>query len=147
MPGTKANYSVFINATPEDVFAYVSDLSKHGEWADDPLEITAADEADIAVGKRYRSTVEFRGKTVIGEQTVTEYEPSRRFAFHVEDSTSKHDHTFTFTPQDEGTLMERTAIGQWSFGTWLLAATIGGLLIGKPAMKSAFAKLKERLEA
>ncbi len=147
MPGTKANYGVFINATPEDVFAYVSDLSKHGEWADDPLEITAADEADIAVGKRYRSTVEFRGKTVIGEQTVTEYEPSRRFAFHVEDSTSKHDHIFTFTPQDEGTLMERTAIGQWSFGTWLLAATIGGLLIGKPAMKSAFAKLKERLEA
>ena len=37
MPGTKGKYSVVINAKPEDVFAYVSDLSKHGEWADNPL--------------------------------------------------------------------------------------------------------------
>ena len=43
--------------------------------------------------------------------------------------------------------MERTALGQWSFGWWLLAATIGGTLIGKPAMKRAFDNLKGKLEA
>ena len=48
MPGTKAKYSVFIDAKPDDVFAYVSDLSKHGEWADDPLQITAVDDSEIA---------------------------------------------------------------------------------------------------
>ena len=84
---------------------------------------------------------------VTGEQVVTEYEPSRRFAFHVKDSTSEHEHGFTFTAQGEGTLMERTADGQWPFGTWLLAATIGGMMIGKPAMKKAFAQLKEKLES
>ena len=147
MPGTKARYSVFINAKPEDVFKYVSDLAKRGEWADNPLEITPVDDSDIAVGKRYTSTAEFRGGTVIGEQTITEYEPPRRFSFHVEDSTSKHDHTLTFTPQREGTLMERTAVGQWAFGTWLLAATIGGIVIGKPMMKRAFENLKGKLEA
>ena len=147
MPGTKAHYSVVINAKPEDVFAYVSDLSKHGEWADNPLEITAVDDSEIAVGKRYQSMAEFRGSTVTGEQTVTEYEAPRKFSFHVEDSTSKHDHIFTFTPQGEGTLMEREAVGQWPFGTWLLAATIAPVMIGKPMMKRAFENLKEKLEA
>ena len=71
MPGTKAQYSVVINAKPEDVFTYVSDLSKHGEWADNPLEITAVDDSEIAVGKRYKSTAEFRGRTVTGEQSIT----------------------------------------------------------------------------
>ena len=147
MPGTKAHYSVLINAKREDVFAYVSDLAKHGEWADNPLEITAVDDSEVAVGKRYRSTAEFRGRTVTGEQTVTEYDPPRKFSFHVEDSTSKHDHIFTFTPQGEDTLMERAAIGQWPFGTWLLAATIAPMMIGKPMMKRAFEKLREKLEA
>ncbi len=147
MPGTKAKYSVYIEAKPEDVFAYVSDLSKHGEWADNPLEITAVDDSEVAVGKKYKSTAEFRGGTVTGEQTVTEYAPSQKFAFHVEDTTSKHDHTFTFTPQGEGTLMERNAVGQWPFGTWLLAATIAPMMIGKPMMRRAFENLKGRLEA
>jgi uncharacterized protein YndB with AHSA1/START domain len=146
MPGTKANYSVFIEASPEDVFSYVSDLTKHGEWAADPLKIEAVDDAEIGVGKAYRSEVEFRGNMVTGEEVVTEYEPTRRFAFHVKDSTSEHDHQFTFVPQGEGTLMLRSARGQWSFGTWLLAATIGGIMIGKPATKKAFARLKEKLE-
>ena len=147
MPGTRAHYSVFINAKPDDVFAYVSDLSKHGDWADNPLEITAVDDSEIAVGKRYRSTAEFRGNTITGDQTITEYDAPRMFSFHVEDTTSKHDHIFTFTPQGEGTLMERTALGQWSFGTWLLAATLGGILIGKPMMKRAFENLRKKLEA
>lgn len=147
MPGTKAKYSVFIEASPEEVFSYVSDLSKHGEWATDPLKVQPTDDAELGVGKSYRSEVMFRGKMVTGEQTVTEYEPSRRFAFHVKDSISEHEHGFTFTPQGEGTLMERTADGQWPFGTWLLAATIGGMMIGKPAMKKAFAKLKDKLES
>ena len=146
MPGTKANYNVFIEASPEDVFPYVSDLTKHGEWAADPLKIEAVDDAEIGVGKAYRSEVEFRGKMVTGEEVVTEYEPSRRFAFHVKDSTSEHDHAFTFVPQGEGTLMLRAAHGQWSFGTWLLAATIGGIMIGKPAAKKSLAQLKEKLE-
>ena len=146
MPGTKAHYSVFIKGKPEDVFAYVSDLSKHGEWADNPLEIAAVDDSEIAVGKRYQSTAEFRGSTVTGEQTVTGYEPPGKFSFHVKDSTSTHDHLFTFTPQGEGTLMERTALGQWPFGMWLVAATIGGMLIGKPMMKRAFEKLTKKLE-
>jgi uncharacterized protein YndB with AHSA1/START domain len=147
MPGTKFRSSVSVDAKPEAVFSYVSDLSKHGEWAADPLEITPVDDSGIAVGKRYTSAAEFRGSTVEGEQTVTEYEAPNRFAFHVKDSTSEHDHIFAFPPQGEGTLMERTAVGQWSFGTWLLAATVGGILIGKPATKKAYSRLKDNLEA
>ena len=93
------------------------------------------------------STAEFRGGTVTGEQTITEYEKPNKFAFYVEDSTSKHDHVFTFTAQGEGTLMERTAVGQWPFGTWLLTATIAPIMIGKPMMKRAFENLKNKLEA
>jgi hypothetical protein len=50
--GIKSSSSVFINARPEDVSSYVSDLSKHGEWAADPLEITPVDDSEVAVAKR-----------------------------------------------------------------------------------------------
>ena len=42
--------------------------------------------------------------------------------------------------------MERKALGQWVLGTRLVAATIGGVLIGRPMMNRAFAKLKGKLE-
>ena len=42
--------------------------------------------------------------------------------------------------------MERTATGQWPFGTWLLAATIAPMMIGKPMMKRAYENLKRQLE-
>ena len=146
MPGTTSKYSVFVKAKPEDVFAYVSDLSKHGEWADNPLDLKPVDDSEIAVGKKYKSKAEFRGKPVTGEQTVTEYDAPKKFAFHADDTTSKHDHIFTFTPQGEGTLVERTAIGQWPFGAWLLVVTIGGMMIGKPMMNRTFENLKGKLE-
>ena len=68
---------------------------------------------------------------------MTAFEPPTKFAFNVKDDTSEHDHTYMFTPQGDGTLVERTALGKWSFGMWLLASTMGGIMIGKPAAKKA----------
>ena len=146
MPGTKASYSAFINAPPEKVFEYLCDLSKHGEWAADPIEITPTDDAALGVGKTYTSEAQFRGKVVKGKQTVTAFEPPTKFAFNVKDDTSEHDHTYMFTPQGDGTLVERTALGKWSFGMWLLASTMGGIMTGKPAAKKAFENMKGKLE-
>lgn len=138
--------SYIINARLERVFDYVSDLSKHGEWSADPLEITPIDGSEIAVGKTYNSSVEFRGKTVTGTQTVTQFDAPNKFAFHTSDSTSEHDHVYTFSARGGSTVVEREAIGKWSFGTWLLASTMGGVMIGKPAMKKAYAQLQQKLE-
>ncbi len=146
MPRLKNKTSDFINAKPEEVFAYVSDLTTHGDWATNPLEITASDDSEISVGKEYSMKAEFRGNDVTGALKVTEYEPSTKFAFEVTDTTSQHIHSFTFTPEGEGTRIERVNAGQWALGPWLLLSTIGWTMIGKPLMMETYDNLKEKLE-
>ena len=34
MSSVVSNYQIGIDAKPEDVFAYVSDFTKHGEWSE-----------------------------------------------------------------------------------------------------------------
>ena len=44
-----SDYQIGINARPEDVFAYVSDLTTHGEWSEN-LTVDALSEGEADVG-------------------------------------------------------------------------------------------------
>ena len=46
-----------IDAPPEKVFAYVSDLEKHGEWGTHDNSVKRRDDSPIALGKVYDSVV------------------------------------------------------------------------------------------
>lgn len=146
MPRTKNKTTDLINAKPEEVFAYVSDLTTHGDWSTNPLEITASDASEIGVGKEYTMKAEFRGGEVTGTLKVTEYKPSTKFAFEVSDTTSEHTHSFTFAPEGEGTRIERVNAGKWPFGSWLLVRSFGWMMVGKPKMMESYDNLKKKLE-
>jgi hypothetical protein len=50
--------SIHIDMRPVNVFECVSDLTRHSEWADSPIEIRALTLEPIRAGSRYQSTAE-----------------------------------------------------------------------------------------
>lgn len=51
MPTATMRLASIVPADTEEVFAYVSDLTKHGEWSANLLEIMPLDGGEIAAGR------------------------------------------------------------------------------------------------
>jgi uncharacterized protein YndB with AHSA1/START domain len=141
-------YPVVVHAQPEAAFAYVSDLTRHPEWSGGRLKVEALSPGPVAVGAQYISHGDVAGqKDRPNQLRVTQYQPPSRFTFVAQDpGFGDVTHEFTFTPQDGGTLIERTVtltmapIVAFAFRTIILP------LIGKPSMEKALAALKTKLE-
>ena len=146
MPKATVNLGASIKAPQEDVFGYVSDLARHGDWSAESLKIEAVSDDPIAVGKEYRSVAEFRGSDVNSEIRVTVYEPSSRFAFQVKDPQGTYVHEFTFRTEGDGTLLDRKVVMEVSFPFWLVLKTIGWWKVGKPGMIKSYDQLRAKLE-
>lgn len=101
-------FSIFINAPPQKVFAFVGDLLRHPDWATDQIKMEAISSGSISVGSRYRSTTHFKGTVIVAELEVVEYQPPARFAFTVNDRTGRYTHEFVLHSQPGGTLIERS---------------------------------------
>ncbi len=107
MPNASLSASIFINAKSDFAFDYVSDLSKHGEWSANPLQVEAINAAPVGLGKQYRSNATVKGLAFTAELIVTEYQRPTLFAFEGHDSTGKFLHKFTFISKDNGTYLTR----------------------------------------
>ena len=74
-------HSVEIARNPEDVFAYIDDLERHGEWQPDIVSSTRETDGPTRVGTRATDVRRVPG----GKQSVTyeiiEHEPPRMAAF------------------------------------------------------------------
>ena len=138
-------FKIDVNASPDEVFAYVADVAKHADWANPKagLQIETVSEGAAAVGSKFRSSQKFVGKKTGAEITITRYEPSRVFAFEAvqrkKDGTERYTSTFTFTPADGGTHVERRIDRDPPMGV------MG--VIAKPAIKADAMKALRRLKA
>ena len=143
------SYFVSIKAAPETVFAYVSDLSRHPEWSGAHLTVQELAPGPVAVGKEYISHGDVANQKDRPNQLyVTEYQPSTSFAFIAKDPDfGDVPHTFSFIPQADGTLLDRTVVLTLSPVTAFLYRFLIRPLIGKPLMDKSLAALKAKLEA
>ena len=145
MPQASFTVSIFINAAPAEIFAYVSDLTRHGEWAANELQVRAVDDALLATGKRYRSHAIVRGNEFDAELQVKAYQPPTRFVFSGQDNTGKFQHTFTFTPANSGTRVERHVDFDLTSRQFLFYLAML-YPVRLPAANLALRLLKQRLE-
>ena len=145
MPTASLRVSTFIQAGPEDVFAYVSDLTRHGEWSANPLKVEAVSAGAVAAGKQYRSTATVKGLQFEAKLRVVEYDPPARFTFEGEDSTGKFRHDFAFSAIEDGTQVTRTINFTLSFRQWLRYQILY-LPVRRPAARKALALLKQKME-
>ena len=144
MPQAQMVFKTVVPADQEAVFAYVSDLSKHGEWAGNELVITPNDVGQgLAVGKSYSSKATVRDLVFDAQLTVSQFEPSGRFAFKGADSTGSFEHTFTFKSVDGGTEVTRVADFELSLYLWIRFWVLY-LLVRKPAGDRAMENLRKK---
>ncbi|GAC1471831.1 MAG: hypothetical protein PVSMB3_03970 [Candidatus Dormibacteraceae bacterium] len=93
-------FSIEIDRSAADVFRYLVDITRHGEWSPAELRIEPlAAGRPIAVGRQYRSFGTTLGRPFENLVEITEFEPDKRFGFSAQ--TKKFGtfrHTFVLTP-------------------------------------------------
>jgi len=92
---------IVIDASPSVVFGYIADLSRHPEWAQQPLRIRQTSTGPVVVG----STFESMGKAM-GERrdavTITELVPGERITCESDGWAGAFRNRFEVTARDEG---------------------------------------------
>jgi uncharacterized protein YndB with AHSA1/START domain len=108
----RSSVTAWTPLSPASAFAYVADMTRHPEWANDPLTVTRVDDGPVGVGARYHAVGHQAGKDWPSDLTVITFEPPSRFAFTATGGpigTTRdrlHRHEFLLTPKDGGTRIE-----------------------------------------
>ena len=74
-------HSIEIARRPEDVFAYLDDLERHGEWQQSIVSSRKATDGPTAVGTRVEEVRRVGGRQQAVPYEITEHEPPHSFAF------------------------------------------------------------------
>jgi uncharacterized membrane protein len=95
--------SIEIDRTPEEVFAYLDDLSRHGEWQQQIIDVKLETEGPTRVGSRATETRRVPGGPRSFTYEITEHDPPRRASFRGLNGPLRPCGTVTLSPLDGGT--------------------------------------------
>lgn len=140
--------TVEIARRPEDVFAYIDDLERHGEWQEDIVSARVEGEGPTKVGTRAVERRKIGGREQTVTYEITEHDPPRSFAFRGTDGPIRPVGKGTIEPLDGGERSRFTI--EFDFD----AANFGGKLLrpialaqARKAIPKGQQRLKERLES
>ena len=132
-----------VAAPPQKVFDVLSDIPSHGTWANQKagLEVKPVSGGPTAIGSTFKSSQKFAGKHAAADIRVIQLDAPTTLAFEALQEGKKpvtYKSTFTLTPSDGGTLVERT-----------LEPNPSGLMvtIASPAIKADMMKALKNLKA
>lgn len=140
----KFEKSIVVNAPPDKVFAYVSDLTNTTEWGTFTTAIRQTSQGPIGVG----STFEADGKQ-FGKHTdtavVTEYVPGKKVAFETKGDTGHVRNWFALEEEGGGTRLSKVLefikpalLTRFAFPILMV--------VGPKALTNDLAKIKQILE-
>ena len=145
MSSVVSNYQIGIDAKPEGEFAYISDLTKHGEWSEN-LTVEAVSEGEAAVGSEYRSTGKMMGKQFQNTARITELESPSTISFATNDGSQDYLQEIKLSQQGEGTLLKRTVSMETNPIKALMFKLLAGPLVANPSMNKSLKNLKAKME-
>lgn len=137
--------SIEISRSPEDVFAYLDDLARHGEWQEQIVSARIEPEGPTRVGTRATETRRVAGLEQTIAYEITEHAPPRSYAFRGVGGPIRVSGKGSVEPVGEGgsrVTMELDFEGH-ALGT-LLAPLV--LIQARTQVPSDLQRLKERLE-
>ena len=91
-----------IGASPDEVFAYLSDLDTLAEWQSGVVSARRTTGGEMRVGATAVVTRQLMGQRLEAPLTVTEYDPPRRLAIGSEVSGVKAHATLDLLPAEGG---------------------------------------------
>src|SRR5437762_11729759 len=100
--------TVAVRRPPQEVFDYLAQLKRHGEWSPKPWRVEG-DPGPLALGARFTSYGWILGdKDHRNEVEVTEYAAPSRIAWQAMEKEGRFVSEFVLTPEGQGTRIERT---------------------------------------
>jgi uncharacterized protein YndB with AHSA1/START domain len=142
-------YSVVAKTTPEQAYAYLSDLRRHPEWSPDNLTVEQQGGGDVEVGTRYKTVGHLQGKPNEAIVEITQLAPPTQLSFRSADSNGRSTwlHEFTLTPEHGGTRIDRkVSVVSAPMLLNIIFPLLHPVVIGPGNMKS-MGMLKAKLEA
>jgi uncharacterized membrane protein len=94
--------SIEIDRRPEDVFVYLDDVKRHGEWQEQIVDVQRQDDGPLGVGSRVKETRRVPGGDRSMTYEVTEHDPPRRSSFRVLDGPVRAEGTISIEPLADG---------------------------------------------
>jgi uncharacterized membrane protein len=94
--------SIEINRRPEEVFAYLDDIKRHGEWQEQIVDVQPQGDQPMGVGKRVQETRRVPGGDRSMTYEITEHDPPRQSSFRVLDGPVRAVGTVSIDPLDDG---------------------------------------------
>jgi hypothetical protein len=99
---------ISIGAPAGRVFDYVSDFTRHGEWAGHGLEVMKSTDGPVAVGSMFSTTAKQFG-TQREQSTITELTPDRKFAWDSTGALGRVHHWFSVSEEGASTTLSKGA--------------------------------------
>ena len=138
--------TVEIARSPEDVFAYLDQLSRHGEWQDQIVSIDMLTEGPTRVGSRAAEVRRVPGGPRKFTYEITEHDPPRKASFRGLDGPVRPVGTVSVLPVGDGSRSRVTLeFDLEGHGFGKLIAPLARLDARRQIPKDQ-ARLKERLE-
>jgi uncharacterized membrane protein len=99
---------ISIDAPAGQVYDYVADLTRHGEWAGHGLQVTKSREGSVAVGSVFSTTAKQFG-TQREQSTITELSPGSAFAWDSTGALGRAHHRFSLAGDGGSTTLTKSA--------------------------------------
>lgn len=140
-------HSVEIARSPEDVFAYLDDLERHGEWQSKIVSSKRETNGPTGVGTRATDVRRVPGRTQSVTYEITERDPPRKVVFRGVNGPVRPVGTVTVEPVGEGS--SKVTIELDLEGNGLLGAILAPLARSqaRKQLPEDQRQLKERLES
>jgi uncharacterized protein YndB with AHSA1/START domain len=94
--------TIEIDRRPEDVFAYLDDLARHGEWQQQIVSTKVDGEGPTKVGTRATDVRRMGKREMTVTYEITEHDPPKLFAFRGLNGPVRPIGRGTVEPLDEG---------------------------------------------
>ena len=106
---TVARWTVDVNRSPTEVFAYLADVSKHGEWSPKPYRCEGVQPGPVEQGAAFTSYGWIPGdKEHRNDVRATVVDAPNKLVFEASDpGGGVFVNTFTVTPTDRGAKVDR----------------------------------------
>lgn len=139
--------TVEIARSPQEVFAYIDQLDRHGEWQDQIVDVKVETEGPTRVGTRATDTRKVPGGPRQFTYEITEHDPPRRASFKVLNGPVRPAGTISVEPVGDGSRSRVTLqIDFTGHGMGKLLLPLVRRDASKQVPKDQ-ARLKERLES
>jgi uncharacterized protein YndB with AHSA1/START domain len=146
----------WVRVPPEAAFAYVTDITRHNEWAMNEIKVTPRTPGPVRLGSKYVAVGRQGGKDWPSQLEVTGYEPSHRFEFTATGGPidtpdgDPHRHEFLFSPIDGGTelVVRRTDPAPPNLPSWLFMNILAPIVVryARGQRIKTIERLRERLD-